>query len=43
MDVGQPIDAGAILPDGTRFAGLPGLQRSCSITANSSWKPSPRG
>jgi hypothetical protein len=31
------------LPDGTRFAGLPGLQRSCSITAGSSWKPSPRG
>lgn len=26
MDAGQVIDAGATLPDGTRFAGLPGLR-----------------
>jgi hypothetical protein len=43
MDVGQPIDNSGILPDGTHFAGLSGLQRSCSITANSSFRPSPRG
>lgn len=27
IDVGQPIDNLATLPDGTRFAGLPGLQK----------------
>lgn len=26
MDAGQVIDPGAVLPDGTRFAGLPGLR-----------------
>ena len=26
MDAGQPIDAGAVLPDGTEFSGISGLQ-----------------